>query len=169
MYGVVPAQQRFEARDLAGLDGDDRLVLEPQLVTVEGQTELSLELHSIDGLAGKVRREDGRTRGPRALRLIGSQARRVEQLSAVGYTPRRGRDADAGRRQDSVTLRGDGAEQRSLDVEGEKPGRLGLGHGQQIRELSGPRSPEQTFGRRQSPKASRKPLESTSLGRRSEA
>ena len=47
LFGMVPAQQRLEARNRAVLQSDDRLVVDVELVLTEGAAQIRFERHSI--------------------------------------------------------------------------------------------------------------------------
>ena len=78
---MVPAQQRLAADRTPGVDGDDRLVHEVQLVAVERTAQGGVEVESAGGLAAQLVAE---RLDPGPAPLLGQVHRRVGVAQQAG-------------------------------------------------------------------------------------
>ena len=91
---MVPADQRFEAHDLA-VDPRQRLVIEPQFVVGDGGLQIVLQFASIAQLRGHVGLEEADRIAPFGLGAVECDIGVGEKRRRVGAVNRTGRDADA--------------------------------------------------------------------------
>ena len=93
---VLPADERLEADDRVGRQLDDRLVVKPQLVALDGPAQVVLEVEPFGRCRRHARLEDvvaGRGVG---LRPVEGDLGVAEQLARVGLADHADGDADAG-------------------------------------------------------------------------
>ena len=85
-HRVLPADEGLDAEDAPGLEVDDRLVLEEQLVALQRQAELAAELQALDELLAH-RRLEARDPAPAASLAEYIASRRSEDVVGGAWGP----------------------------------------------------------------------------------
>ena len=124
--GVRPADERLEVLGLATLQLHQRLVVQAELVALDGQAQLALQVQAPQRMQVHVRAEHGRAGLAPALRGVHGHVRVAQQLvhARVGLIAEA--DADAGRDEDVLAVDGERHGQRVADALGHVLGITGV-------------------------------------------
>jgi hypothetical protein len=103
---VLPAHQRLEAESLPGLKRDDGLVLDEELVAINGAAQVGFQLQHVDGVRVHAFVEDDVARLAQRTSPDTWRCRRRAEIFGALVADVRERDADAGGREGFVAVQG---------------------------------------------------------------
>ena len=124
--GTLPATERLEPYDLAVVQGDDGLVVNAELVQLEGFAQVSFELQTFDGARMHSMVEHFTARFAGALGAIHGNLGVAEDVLCLGPGIAAESNPDAYRQHDLLTIQIEGNGQSLLNALGDANGVAGV-------------------------------------------